>query len=77
MTTLDGEVLTLEKHGITAPWSAESFPQLGMPKSQKPGERGDLIVSYDVMYPESLTIGQKRAISVIFRGEPSDVTFSR
>lgn len=65
VTTIDGKRLQLEKGGPTQPGSRDSYPQLGMPISKNPGERGNFIVKYNVMFPTSLTSDQKRKLREI------------
>lgn len=59
VTTIDGRQLPVSGSGPTPPGYRETFPHLGMPKSKKPSERGDLIVEVKVKFPQSLTQAQK------------------
>lgn len=60
--TIDGRQLPVSGSGPTAPGFRETFPHLGMPKSKKPTERGDMIVEIKVKFPPSLTAAQKSTL---------------
>ncbi|KIW89720.1 uncharacterized protein Z519_09876 [Cladophialophora bantiana CBS 173.52] len=62
VTTIDGKQLNVSGAGPTQPGHEERFPNLGMPISKKPGERGDFIVRVKVRFPRSLTAAQKAKI---------------
>lgn len=62
VSTIDGRQLPLSGAGPTQPGYEERFPGLGMPKSKKPTERGDLIVTVNVRFPQTLSADQKRRI---------------
>jgi DnaJ family protein B protein 4 len=51
--------------GPTPPTWEEKFPNLGMPKSKKPGERGDFVVGVKIKFPTSLTPQQKQQLREI------------
>ncbi|MCJ1456610.1 hypothetical protein MMC28_006972 [Mycoblastus sanguinarius] len=59
ISTIDGKQVPVRGGGPTAPGFRETFPHLGMPKSKKPSERGDMIVEVKVKFPSSLTVAQK------------------
>jgi DnaJ homolog subfamily B member 4 len=65
VTTIDGKQIAIEKGGPTQPGSQDTYPDLGMPISKKPGQRGDFIVRYNVKFPTSLTAEQKRQLREI------------
>jgi len=65
VTTIDGKQIPLEKGGPTQPGSQEEFPGWGMPLSKKPDTRGSFIVQYNVKFPTSLTLEQKRKLKEI------------
>ncbi|KAM5342344.1 hypothetical protein ACJ41O_013310 [Fusarium nematophilum] len=65
VTTIDGRQLPLEKSGPTQPNSEERFPNLGMPISKKPGQRGDFVIKYKITFPTSLTAAQKEKLREI------------
>ncbi|KAI9791956.1 MAG: hypothetical protein M1816_003225 [Peltula sp. TS41687] len=66
VTTIDGRTLPVSGGGPTQPGYEERFPGLGMPKSKKPHERGDLLVKVNVKFPSSLTAQQKAQLKEIF-----------
>lgn len=63
--TIDGKQVALSGAGPTAPGYKEVFPNLGMPKSKKPTERGDMVVEVKVKFPTSLTPQQKAELKKI------------
>ncbi|KAH8683013.1 hypothetical protein BGZ60DRAFT_367558 [Tricladium varicosporioides] len=65
VTTIDGKQISLEKAGPTQPGSRDSYPNLGMPLSKKPDQRGNFIVTYNVKFPTFLTAEQKRKLKEV------------
>jgi DnaJ family protein B protein 4 len=65
VTTIDLKQINIERGGPTQPGSSDSYPNLGMPLSKKPDQRGNFIVTYNVKFPTSLTIDQKRKLKDI------------
>lgn len=65
VTTIDQKQLNVERGGPTQPGSTETFPDLGMPISKKPGQRGNLILKYNVKFPTTLTPLQKSKLREI------------
>jgi DnaJ family protein B protein 4 len=63
--TIDGKQLNVSSAGPTGPTFTERFPNLGMPKSKKPGERGDFVVGVRIKFPTSLTAQQKEKLREI------------
>lgn len=65
VSTIDGKQLSVGGSGPTAPTWTERFPNLGMPRSKKPTERGDFVVGVKIKFPASLSADQKRQIKEI------------
>ena len=65
VTTIDGKNLVIDKSGPTQPGSSDVYPDLGMPLSKKPGQRGRFVVKYNVKFPTTLTMDQKRKLKDI------------
>ena len=65
VTTIDGKNIKLEKAGPTQPGSKDVYPNLGMPLSKKPDQRGNFIITYNVKFPTSLTADQKAKLKQI------------
>ena len=63
--TIDGKQVNVSSAGPTQPTFEERFPQLGMPKSKTPSQRGDFLVGVKIKYPTSLTADQKKKIKEI------------
>ncbi|PSN71129.1 DnaJ-domain-containing protein [Corynespora cassiicola Philippines] len=63
--TIDGKQIAVSSGGPTGPTFTERFPNLGMPKSKKPNERGDFVVGVRIKFPTSLTPQQKEQIKQI------------
>ncbi|KAF2811578.1 uncharacterized protein BDZ99DRAFT_384776 [Mytilinidion resinicola] len=64
--TIDGKSVPLSRPGPIQPDFKEHFPGLGMPVSQKPDERGDLVVGFKIKHPQSLTARQKKVLNRVF-----------
>jgi len=65
VTTIDGKQISLEKAGPTQPGSSDTYPNLGMPLSKKPDQRGNFVVTYNVKFPTFLSQEQKRKLKEI------------
>ncbi|KAF2490580.1 DNAJ heat shock family protein [Lophium mytilinum] len=63
--TIDGKQLSVSSAGPTPPTYEDRFPNLGMPKSKKPTERGDFVIGVRIKFPTSLTQQQKEALKGI------------
>lgn len=63
--TIDGKQLNVGSGGPNGPLWTERFPNLGMPKSKKPTDRGDFIVGVKIKFPVSLTSAQKEQLQKI------------
>lgn len=65
VTTIDGKKVNVSSSGPTQPTYEERFPQLGMPKSKTPTQRGDFVVGVKIKFPTSLTAQQKQQLKEI------------
>ncbi len=65
VSTIDGKQLTVSSSGPTQPTFEERYPQLGMPKSKTPTQRGDFLVGVKIKFPSSLTADQKKKLKDI------------
>jgi DnaJ family protein B protein 4 len=63
--TIDNKQLNVGSSGPTGPTWTEKFPNLGMPKSKKPNERGDFVVGVKIKFPTSLSSEQKEQLKQI------------
>ncbi|KAF2755950.1 DnaJ-domain-containing protein [Pseudovirgaria hyperparasitica] len=63
--TIDGKQVKVASGGPTPPTWKERFPNLGMPKSKKPTERGDFVVGVNIKFPTNLTANQKTQLKTI------------
>lgn len=63
--TIDGKQVNVSSSGPTQPTFEERFPQLGMPKSKTPTQRGDFVVGIKIKMPTSLTAAQKTQLKEI------------
>lgn len=62
---IDGRRIRVTAGTPTQPGQEIRYPEQGMPKSKKPGERGDMIVEVKVTFPKSLSPQQKQEIAKI------------
>jgi len=60
--TIDGKQVPVHHGGPTPPTWEERFPNLGMPKSKKPNERGDFVVGVKIEFPTALTAAQRESL---------------
>ncbi|KAL6706668.1 Molecular chaperone (DnaJ superfamily) [Coniothyrium glycines] len=65
VSTIDGKQVKVASAGPTGPNWTERFPNMGMPKSKKPNERGDFIIGVRIKFPTSLTPQQKEQLKQI------------
>ncbi|WPG98877.1 protein psi1 [Acrodontium crateriforme] len=65
VATIDGKKVNVSSSGPTQPNFEERFPNLGMPKSKTPSQRGDFVVNVKIKYPTSLTAQQKQKLKEI------------
>jgi len=65
VSTIDKKQVSVSSAGPTQPTWEERFPNLGMPKSKTPTQRGDFVVGVKVKYPTTLTADQKRKLKEI------------
>lgn len=57
--TLDGRVVNFPVRRIVSPETRDRISEEGMPISKQPGQRGDLIIEYNIQFPKSLSQDQK------------------
>jgi len=60
--TLDGRLLNIPINEIVNPLFKKTIPGEGMPFVKNPDERGDLIIEFDIVFPEHLTPEKKQLI---------------
>jgi DnaJ-class molecular chaperone len=70
--TVDGKRVQVSPFKPTGPNWREVFPELGMPDSQEPSKRGDLIVAVNIEYPPGpFSYEQGEALKKIIEGPPA------
>ncbi|KAA8499892.1 DnaJ-like subfamily B member 4 [Porphyridium purpureum] len=62
--TLDGKKFRIQEREVVFPGKKTTLSGYGMPNS-KTGQRGDLIIEYDVKFPHNLTDEQKKTLAEI------------
>lgn len=60
--TLTGEVILLPICGVIKPNTIKTIPNRGLPHSREPNKLGDLIVSFDIIFPDKLSSESKKLI---------------
>lgn len=60
--TLDGRKLAISCNEVLHPNAEKVIANEGMPIASKPGERGDLVLKFDIRFPKHLTTLQKAAL---------------
>ena len=65
VSTIDGKQVSVGGSGPTPPTYTDKFPNLGMPKSKTPTQRGDLIIGVQIRFPTMLTADQKTKLKEV------------
>ncbi|XP_022066223.1 dnaJ homolog subfamily B member 13 [Acanthochromis polyacanthus] len=60
--TLDGRLLSIPINDVVHPTYKKLLTGEGMPLSQDPSQRGDLIITFDIQFPEKLSAESKQLI---------------
>ncbi|XP_060941875.1 dnaJ homolog subfamily B member 13-like [Limanda limanda] len=60
--TIDGRLLNIPINDIVHPTYRKVVPGEGMPLFQDPSQRGDLIIHFDIQFPEKLSADRKHLI---------------
>lgn len=61
--TIDKRVLPLHLNEIITPKTVIRQPGEGMPNSKNMGQRGDLVINFDIQFPASLPLSSKEVLS--------------
>ena len=62
---LDGHIVYLNRKKITKPGELEKISGEGMPLYDYPSDKGDLLITYQVEFPKTLTAEQKTSKLII------------
>lgn len=63
--TLDGRTIRQKIEGVITPGSTRVISNEGMPMSKHPGKKGDLIITFEVVFPRKLSEAQKTQLKQI------------
>lgn len=62
--TMSGEKLTVNLQGeIVKPHTVKRFPGYGLPFPKEPTRKGDLLVAFDIKFPDRLSSGVKEILA--------------
>jgi DnaJ family protein A protein 2 len=61
VTHLDGRTLLVKSNSVVKPGDKKSVPNEGMPHFRNPTERGQLVIVFDVEFPDAVSIPPKVA----------------
>lgn len=61
--TLTGDRITQRISDVIKPSTVKRIPGQGLPHSKEPNRRGDLLVNFDIKFPDSLPEGSKQILS--------------
>lgn len=61
--TIDGNVLTVQLNEVIQPGTQKRIPGGGLPLPKSPGQRGDMIVTFDVEFPTNLSMQQRQDLA--------------
>lgn len=64
--TLDDRTVQVAVNDVVTPDSMKVVPGEGMPISKKPGQRGDLIIKFNIEFPKYLSEKQKSLVKEAF-----------
>jgi len=67
--TLDKRTLNIPINKIVYPNYKHTIPNEGMPISKKPGNKGNLVIMFDIIFPQRLNESQKDMIKQCFKNE--------
>lgn len=59
---LDGNILRVNVRDVVSPGYTKVIAGRGMPHAKDPSQFGDLVLTFDVVWPRSLTAEQKDAV---------------
>lgn len=59
---LDGRVIQFSCNEVIKPGFRKTIPGEGMPISKSPGNKGDMIIDFDVVFPSALSTDQKEIL---------------
>ncbi|XP_053297871.1 dnaJ homolog subfamily B member 13 [Pleuronectes platessa] len=65
--TIDGRLINIPINDIVHPRYSKVVPGEGMPLFQDPSQRGDLIIHFDIQFPEKLSADRKHLIKKALR----------
>lgn len=61
--TMSGEKLTVNLQGeVVKPYTVKRFPGYGLPFPKEPTRKGDLLVAFDIKFPDRLNSGVKEIL---------------
>merc|ERR1712020_414379 len=60
--TLDGKKIGVNCPEVIKPTTTKRLPGYGLPFPKEPSRRGDLVVSFDVLFPDNVSNNSKRTI---------------
>lgn len=63
--TLDGKMVTVTTGDVVCPGMKRRITGEGLPLSKRPDRRGDLLVEYEVVFPERLSQGAKETVAQV------------
>jgi len=66
--TLQGQKMSLDFSGkIIKPTTVRKFKGMGLPFSKNPSSKGDLVVKFDIIFPDSLSESDRATISQLLK----------
>ncbi|KAM9385738.1 dnaJ homolog subfamily B member 13 [Pholidichthys leucotaenia] len=65
--TLDGRLLCIPVNDVVHPTYKKVLTGEGMPLTQDPSQRGDLIITFDIQFPDTLSADRKKLIKQAFK----------
>jgi len=59
---LDGKKMTIPIKEVVGPGCTKVVSSMGMPSSKNPSKKGNLVITFEVVYPKELSPGQKETL---------------
>ena len=67
--TLDGRIISIACPEVVSPLYEKTIPDEGMPSSKRPGEKGNLIIQFQVLFPKYLSNAKKIELRELLANE--------
>jgi len=63
--TIDGRAISLDLSEIIKPTTIRRVPNEGLPHPKQPSKRGEMLVEFDIQFPDSLPSSSRETIGAL------------